>query len=817
MSGHQDTPSYYMPYDSEEDTGTETGTDTGTDTDEDYDSSSLPDYEDIRIRREQDPRYALIRTAGPNLNTSEQQLKYMEGAAGAPYDNNTNITSLSSLVYLNPPKTTVTSLFSVKAINRDRRVYPSPFNFEIKLPRVYKNVTKFQLVQLSFPNNSVEAIVTSSRFDSTFVEVLLLEGVPPECISTCITLTESGTTSNSYAIAEEGRLNYMGRQMINVFSVPDGIYTNSELANELNKQSNNTPPLNIISYSDFKEIFKLTGDASILFNEPGDIYFSRFTPNKIHKFCTKETIMNTYYSQHHINTFLEITDTIAFNAYYYPILKELLATNRSQPFLNFDNYSYSQIYDMVINNFYGLDNQDYYIFCSTNQAALDGYRKLLTFELKSVNKYQWEYDDTLKQFKCFHNSIHPSLQKDIRNNLNYCTNNTLNVCDLDHNSFKCLKNKNNNDKLILRHMETYLSTKLYEYLFLTDYKYEGGNYHIGNSTNISYEELHNDEQFTNMFNLTTIFGNQMNISPGSKFTFRNFLDYHSTMSSYYNITQSTTSTINTIHNLIYDNHHTYVKNKYSNVLPNNFIENRVYDNENVSLGTSFVGGQYLYVPGDSVSFNNILSEEDCTAKCKEVIRKLVLGWYSCLPVNVITNSVSYRLGLTSIDTINFTTVSTVLANTSTGRTNYLLQVNNDQSFNNMDIAMTENYTITNETTGQVKLMYGKILTGGLGSGEIAQTVIQNPVIFETPLGKLDKLQFKIYYDDVNITPGWLVIPFEIGFADWDATFQIDEEVGFADRNSGWGNNPTVPIPNDPSALQYMALTTQNNPNNKSFP
>jgi hypothetical protein len=171
---------------------------------------------------------------------------------------------------------------------------------------------------------------------------------------------------------------------------------------------------------------------------------------------------------------------------------------------------------------------------------------------------------------------------------------------------------------------------------------------------------------------------------------------------------------------------------------------------------------------------------------------------------------------------NFDITATNLASTilrlPVARENYFLKINNDQSFNNMDIAMDENYAISNETTGQVKLMYAKILTGGLGAGEIAQTVIQNPVIFQTPLGKLDRLQFKIYYDDETLTPGWLIIPFEVGFNDWDATFQIDEEVGFANRESGWsGNIPTVPIPNNPAALQYVALTSTNNPNNKSFP
>ena len=62
---NSDTPKYYQPYDSGDDT------DDGTDIEsEDYDSDDLPDFEDPRIRREEDPRYALIRTAGPNFNTS---------------------------------------------------------------------------------------------------------------------------------------------------------------------------------------------------------------------------------------------------------------------------------------------------------------------------------------------------------------------------------------------------------------------------------------------------------------------------------------------------------------------------------------------------------------------------------------------------------------------------------------------------------------------------------------------------------------------------------------------------------------------------
>ncbi len=250
-----------------------------------------------------------------------------------------------------------------------------------------------------------------------------------------------------------------------------------------------------------------------------------------------------------------------------------------------------------------------------------------------------------------------------------------------------------------------------------------------------------------------------------------------------------------------------------NILPQSYINNKTYNND-TGVGVSFVGNQYLYVPGQVVSLGASLNADDCPTQCTTALTKLISSWYSCLPVSGVITSLNYRLGIQTLNFSSFNFISSVLQ-TSSYNTNYLLQINNDQSFNNMDIAMTENYTITTETTGQVKLIYAKILTGGVGDGEIAQTVIQNPVVFENPLGKLDRLRFKIYYDDQNITPAWIVVPFDVGFNEWDATFQIDEEVAYADRNSGFsGNIPTIPIPDSPSGFQYMALTTSNNPNNK---
>jgi hypothetical protein len=187
---------------------------------------------------------------------------------------------------------------------------------------------------------------------------------------------------------------------------------------------------------------------------------------------------------------------------------------------------------------------------------------------------------------------------------------------------------------------------------------------------------------------------------------------------------------------------------------------------------------------------------------------MVSTWYSGLPVNTVIHSIPYRLGLTNILSSSFNVFSTVGAYTSTGNMNYLMQINEEQGFNNIDMTMPENYNTGNETTGQVKLMSGKILMGAIGDTGISQTVIQNPVIFENTLGKLDRLDFKIYYDDRAITPAWLYLPFMLNLDEWNATFQIDEQVYFPNPDMGWSHIPTIAIPENPNDSSYIWLAKQ---------
>jgi len=793
--------------------------------DSDYSSDSeSEDFKDMK-----DPRYEILR-----MPVSASKIKNdLSKAPGAPWDSY-NISSLENYEYIAPPRTTKTSLFSMKSINRDMSVFPTPYNFQIKLPRVYKNVTKFQLVQLSFPNNS-NGVSASNLFISSLVQDMLTNGIPGDCIDTCISITTCTPASNTVAMYEFGRVNAVGQKLLTTVSVPDGFYTNSQLADELTFQSSCTPPLNIISYPQFRDTFVNTRDVSVLFNEPGDNFFSK-TGRRLNK-PTKEAIMNTYYTQQHINGLSEITDRTAFVAYYYPVMKELLATGLAEPFLQ----NYAEIRERFLGIFEGLNSDFYYTVCQEYQGALDTFRKHLTFEIRPINSYVWKYNENESRFTTIHNQIHASIQRDISKQCQTVTNRELALASLNPGSFTTLKNDSIIYSAIYKHLETNMSTVLGQYALVTDYKYRGGDNHITNESTFNMTDLHADLDFTTMFEYRSSIGGIYGNYEGTIMSFRNFLDYHSTLSTYYSIVQNTNETINSVNKSIAMNHHMYVSTKYTNVLPQKIIDTRAYTS-NQSLPVSFVTAATAYVPGmaaigasdpvisapeittlnqteltnltdliDSTNqITNIMAASTpssvCSTLCCNYINKLLTKWYSELPVNSVIGTLTYRLGLVNIQANQYNIVSTILQYNTSGALNFLMQINDEQGFNNMDIAMNEKYAIGNDTTGQIKLIAAKILMANVGDSGISQTLIQNPSIFENTLGKLDRLNIKIYYDDPAITPAWLYLPFQYEVNEWNATFQIDEEVGFINQADNWPLVPSIPLPKNANELPYIYLT-----------
>jgi hypothetical protein len=827
---------YYRPYESEPE-------DEEDEDDDDDEEDEESEDETERRRISQDPRYAILRAAGPPMDTQAKQDKYSSQAPGAPFDVTTNIKSLVDHVYLDPPKTTKTSLVTIKSTNRDKRLFPTPFRFQLKLPRVYKDVTKFQLVQMSFPNNASN-VQPSTLFTSSFVEKLMNAGVPPQCSTTCISLANCTPASNALAMVEAGRLNSAGEPLLLTLSVPTASYTDSQIAQQLSMQANSTPPLNLISYADFSEVFLTTGDLTILFNEPSDCYVSR-TTNQTFGMHSKLDIMKSYYAPSYLECFGGVLDAdIALVAYYFPILKEVIATGRAQPFLVLPaGVDYDSAVTAIMGPFQGFDCTVYLEILRLNQGALDAYRPHLTFELRNVNQYNWKWNAETRRYVTIHDQLHPSLRREFTIQSQSALTDQLVLAGLNEVTFATLKNTQTTAQGVARHMERQVSTVLGHMYLAEGVTASAAGYQTATGL-LSPAELAGDADFNALFSYRSTFGRTYGAAGGAGviLTFSTFMDYHSTLVGYQTIAASTTVAVSTIYGAAHQNYHAYVASKYSGVLPSSMLASRSYLSQQ-GIPVSFVTGHTMYMPGmpmrgmepraASADLTNTFttavdgrtdtptlgrtyqfsSTLDCSTICCTVIQQMINGWYSGVPVNTVINSMAYRMGVLNMQPGAFNIFSTVSQVTSTSNLNLLLSINNEQGFNNMDLTMPEDYSKTSDPTGQVKLIAGKILMETVGNSGVSQTVIQNPTVFENALGKLDKLDIRIYYDDEAITPAWLYLPYFLSIEEWNATFQIDEQVGFANQNTGWGPRPSIPVPENPDSTPYLNFTHKNNPNN----
>lgn len=107
-----------------------------------------------------------------------------------------------------------------------------------------------------------------------------------------------------------------------------------------------------------------------------------------------------------------------------------------------------------------------------------------------------------------------------------------------------------------------------------------------------------------------------------------------------------------------------------------------------------------------------------------------------------------------------------------------LRLNVEYDMNKMDFGGKENLKETTDSTGQINGYNGKLLLNTFGN--YAQTIIQNPVYFNPPILRLEKLTFQ-WYD----TAGTLITNTE---CDWNAAIQLVEDVPKVNLR---GKNPLI--------------------------
>ena len=829
--------SYYRPF-------TTNTNNVNTDIESDTDStvSSEDGFLDTIGQRLDDPRYAIIRAAGPTFDTVPEQLFYQslqhrpQNVIGYAYNDGDNeIYDPSNNIPLNIPlrpfipanTTTRTTLFSFSSTNRDSNVYPLSTYFTLKTPRTYKNITNIQFVQINFPY-FLNSISDASGMYSNFANYVASNtGFSFANCYACLGNAGGGrgltTSINGGSFSEAGRTNPVASSnaLIHTFTVRGGDYDSVAMANEMDKQMNTTPPFNIISYTEHRQLFLETGSINHLFNDPGRWYYSHATGQFVRN-ASKSLIINDYLPN--TNTEGPVpTEREIFVAYFYPVLKAALQTNYDGKFLQFSTYSSGEVQGRVLNTFEGLSSTLYYEVCYQNVSVLKSIRRMNTFEYNPINAYNYTYSPASSKMLVTHTDLHPSIQKDIQNFqqaskiaaaanfgltsrdlMTLSTNiqsSTAKVAALSRQLHTALVNVgvpfNSLTTDALANPQTPIFTKSRAAL-QPNQMTESDDALIalaaGLVPSLSPPTFIN-RSFPASFGWSTLqqlvgdITNAATVEQGSRaFTapyltqlqsIGDFPALYSTFVNYYSTNMSALTTSAAIQSRATAATSNYVHTKYGTVFPPALLENNNYLLGRGTGAVTFYGSKsihYASTPDDSNnrSFRNTTDPSSCCV----YVNAAITNFYSCLPAEYVINTPFYKLGYGFEDILSFYSTNSLSAKTA--QNNIYIQLNTEQPLNNMDTAGKENYNITNETTGEYKKVFGKLLTQGSTNGQITQTIVQIPATFPiSPLPSLDHFSFNFFLD--TMVPLNRLYPFVTANTDWNGILQIDELVGSFDN------------------------------------
>jgi hypothetical protein len=823
--------SYYSPFtpkidDPESDSASTTSTDSGS-----------SGFTDSTARGLDDPRYAIIRAAGPTLDTDAKQLFYQlqtknQVFYGSPYDQkdiydpSTNfVTNIPYLPFVPPQVATKTTLFSINSTNRDMNIYPQSTYFKLKTSRTFKNVTQIQFVQMLFPN-FLNATPDASALYTQIATYVSNTNSNLFDFSNCYSClgnvgTRGFTTSlNGGSFSEAGRTNPVATDnpLVHTFTLKGGSYEPGVTSNEMDKQLNTTPPFNIISYTEHRQLFFRNRNANHLFNEPGKWYYSPSTGTYTRN-ASKSLIQSDYLP----NTILESVEPSEkelFVAYFYPVLKAALYSAYDNKFLNLGTDSLATV-NQRVRNYEGLASPYYYNLCYTNLHMLKSIRRVHTFEYHPINSYNYTYSHVDSKMLVSHTDLHPSLTREIQayyetsklqvaKDLGYTSRDlailkaqaaavTATTGDLNEQLQMALQEVgvspyifskealgNPNTPLLMQSKQAIATTDSDDALIALTRDVVDSSLSPPAIINRSFPA---SLGWTTLAQLVQDASNAAVAAPGTRaFTapylqqlqslnrvssnfprlYTTFLNSYST-----NIGHSTVLTEIQIQGLALTSN--YVNKKYASVFPPALLQNNAYLNGKGTGAVTFYSSKnihYASTPDDTNGRDLTIIKNDASSCCS-FMTAAIQNFYSCLPAEYVVNTVFYKMGY-GINNI-LSLYSTNSLTSSTAKNNVYIQLNEEYSLNSMDVAGTENANVSNETTSETNKVFGKILVQGLTAGQTAQTIVQKPALFpSSPLASLDHFTFNFLLD--TMVPLSKLYPFVTTGTDWSGILQIDEAV-----------------------------------------
>ena len=813
------TPGYYRPFTEQSDVEEEESSYTT-----DSDDSSSTGFQDNSVRGLDDPRYAIVRAAGPSFTTPQQQLQYQSFQKPMGYDYDSSDAEISSLMAYYPsaaPAQTVqTTLFSFQSTNRDTSVYPLSTYFKLKTPRVYKNITQIQLVQINFPY-FLNTYTDPSGIDSMMANYAVAQ--TGFAYDDCYACFGNGGTGRGVvgslkggSFTEQGRTNPTApsKALIHTFRLTNGHYDKYDLVHEMNRQLNATPPFNLISYADHRQLFQTTKQVGHLFNDPGLYYYSPVTKTYLSN-ASKSVVQQDYLPNAITSTGIPSEREI-FVAYFFPVLRAALYTDYDAKFLDLTGTSLDELNARALQTFEGLSSDYYYILLYQNISILQRLRRVNTFEYYPINSYQWTYNPSTKTVSATHTDLHPTIQKDIQaahrrnfqqaaasrgytvqqytasqaqqnaqiaavNALAEQVNKALVEVGIPYNRYSTAYLADPQSIITVQPKRVLTADQLTnsdESLFaltcdaprtaattIRAFPASFGSLSLTQLVNDVSEAAVNSRAFTQPYA-------QHLVALGSSFLtlYQSFVDaWKANQTIAKDIADVTTATAAATRD--------FVSAKYGTVFPPALLSGTAYLSNKGTGGVTFYNDRSIHYASspaetDTRSINPVTSD----ASCCLVISADLTNFYGCLPSEYIFNTVFYQLFATTNPNNILNIYITEGLTASPAANNIFLQLNEEQSLNNMDIGGNENYAISNEGTGQCKKVFGKILTQGSSAGAVTQTIVQVPARYPVtaPLASLDHFTFNFLLD--TMVPLSKLYPFmpNDNTTNWNAIIQIDE-------------------------------------------
>ena len=359
------------------------------DAEEDIPLNNGPDFAAL-ARALSDAADGAVKASGPTFETLVKEDEYGKNRLDPRTTYSPYVMQDVSGDKLKTESKGVESILILKSINRDKTIFPQPTNCQLFLPRTYKNITKFSIVQLKL----ISAFFYFSQIKNNI----------------------------AVSIEEEGRTTYLpdstslptntNKSLIMNNKIREGSYAIDTLLKEINTQLNRTPIFHdfINGFTEFASAFVVNGDYSLNFNEPGDNFYEALSKTFISN-PTREIISSFYFQSRYALSY-SFTQQQVLNAYYYPVLKEVVLdpdTNLTDYNLTYSSYTTEQSINYIIYSFTGLDDPVVTTIIDNNIVQLNKYRLYHTFRYSLVNKYVCTYNTTNNRVSIATPSLNTSL------------------------------------------------------------------------------------------------------------------------------------------------------------------------------------------------------------------------------------------------------------------------------------------------------------------------------------------------------------------------------------------------------------------------